>query len=271
MKKSAVCSSGVGGRPASAARTHFTKSAEMVNKTVHWHSCNHCSIAHNSDPENVPVPEKVQGRKECFERHLKICSYYTPLVKQAVEVKGGFKQASSKSANVPKRQKTLRVYFCGPYSETEKETLEELVLEFQANNNLADQFVEKRSTKRLFNFISKAASDTLPNRKQLGGWVLDKYSQMNMASNFEALKSKQAMRGRVNFLSDGWANIAKAHLLGTIIALFGSALTFWLFKCGDRHDAIAIAMEMEVIMLKIISEGWKMGAVITDNAGQMGW
>jgi hypothetical protein len=29
-------------------------------------------------------------------------------------------------------------------------------------------------------------------------------------------------------------------------------------------------MEMEVIMLKIISEGWKMGAVITDNAGQMG-
>ena len=58
--------------------------------------------------------------------------------------------------------------------------------------------------------------------------------------------------------------------MGTIIALFGSALTFGLFKCGDRHDAIAIAMEMEVIMLKIISEGWKMGAVITDNAGQMG-
>jgi hypothetical protein len=75
------------------------------------------------------------------------------------------------------------------------------------------------------------------------------------------------MGGRVNFLSDGWANIAKTHLLGTIIALFGSALTFDLFKCGDCHDAIAIAMEMEVIMLKIISEGWKMGAVITDNAG----
>ena len=81
MKKSAVGSSGVGGRPASAARTHFTKSAEMVNKTVHWHSCNHCSIAHNSDPENVPVPEKVQGRKECFERHLENCSYYAPLIK----------------------------------------------------------------------------------------------------------------------------------------------------------------------------------------------
>jgi hypothetical protein len=49
-----------------------------------------------------------------------------------------------------------------------------------------------------------------------------------------------------------------------------SALTFGLFKCVDCHDAIAIAMEMEVIMLKIIREGWKMGAVITDNAGQMG-
>jgi hypothetical protein len=36
MKKSAVGSSGVGGRLASAARTHFTKSAEMVNKTVHF-------------------------------------------------------------------------------------------------------------------------------------------------------------------------------------------------------------------------------------------
>jgi hypothetical protein len=59
----------------------------------------------------------------------------------------------------------MRVYFCGPYSETEKETLEELVLEFQADDNLADNFVEKSSTKRLFNFISRAASDALPNRK----------------------------------------------------------------------------------------------------------
>jgi hypothetical protein len=147
----------------------------------------------------------------------------------------------------------MGVYFCGPYSETDKEILEELGLEFQADNNLADQFVEKSSTKHLFNIISKAASDALANQKQLGGWVLDKYSQMNTASDIKALQSKQAMRGHVNFLSDGWANITKNYLLGTIITLFDSAITFGLFKYGDRHDAMAIAMEMEVIMLKIIS------------------
>jgi hypothetical protein len=201
------------------------------------------------------VPEKGQRCKECFERHLEICSYSTPLVKQAAEVKGGFKQASSKSENVPKQQQTMWAYFCGPYPEIEKETLEELVLEFQFDNNLADKFVEKVQQSTYSISLAKQLQDALPNRKQLGGRVLDKYSQMNMASNVEALKSKQAMGGHVNLLSDGWANIAKTHLLGTIIALFGSALTFDLFKCGDCHDAIAIAMEMEVIMLSIISEG----------------
>ncbi|KAE9000785.1 hypothetical protein PF011_g14032 [Phytophthora fragariae] len=51
-------------------------------------------------------------------------------------------------------------------------------------------------------------------------------------------------QGRANFLSDVWQNIAREHLLGCQLVLFGFMLTYGLFATGSRHDGLAIAEQM---------------------------
>ncbi|RLN91893.1 hypothetical protein BBJ28_00026671 [Nothophytophthora sp. Chile5] len=65
-------------------------------------------------------------------------------------------------------------------------------------------------------------------------------------------------------------NIAKTHLLGCQLTLFGSAVTFGLFPTNSRHDGLAVAELMESVMLSAEIKGWQIGAVVTDNAGQCG-
>ncbi|KAE9171226.1 hypothetical protein PF002_g29875 [Phytophthora fragariae] len=47
-------------------------------------------------------------------------------------------------------------------------------------------------------------------------------------------------------------------------------MTYALLPTGARHDALAIAEQMEEVMEQMANDGWKVGAVITDNAGQCG-
>ncbi|EEY64968.1 uncharacterized protein PITG_16410 [Phytophthora infestans T30-4] len=81
----------------------------------------------------------------------------------------------------------------------------------------------------------------LPTRKKLGGPFLD---------------------------ADVWQNISRAHLLGCQLVLFGCGMTYALLPTGPRHDAIAIAEQMECMMEKMQNDGWIIGGVVTDNAGQ---
>ncbi len=70
---------------------------------------------------------------------------------------------------------------------------------------------------------------------------------------------------RINFLFDTWENIAKTHILGVILSLAGLCVTFSTFTCGSRHDGLAIAEHLESILLSMITQGWDVGAVVTDN------
>eukprot|EP00644_Phytophthora_capsici_P005324 jgi/Phyca11/97103/e_gw1.1.1704.1 len=74
--------------------------------------------------------------------------------------------------------------------------------------------------------------------------------------------------GWVNLLSDVWQNISKDHLLGCQLSLFGELLTYDLLPAGDRHDGIAIAEQLESVLEKVLGEMWRVGGVVTDDAGQ---
>lgn len=80
----------------------------------------------------------------------------------------------------------------------------------------------------------------------------------------------KATNGWVNLLSDVWQNISKEHLLGCQLSLFGILLTYALLPAGDEHHGIAIAKQLEQLLERAQLEGWCVGAMATDNAGQCG-
>ncbi|KAF4132080.1 hypothetical protein GN958_ATG18750 [Phytophthora infestans] len=74
--------------------------------------------------------------------------------------------------------------------------------------------------------------------------------------------------GWVNLLSDVWQNISKEHLLGYQLSLFGMLLTYALRHAGDEHREIAIVKQLEQVIEQAQQAKWRVGAIITDNAGQ---
>ncbi|GMF59588.1 unnamed protein product [Phytophthora fragariaefolia] len=101
--------------------------------------------------------------------------------------------------------------------------------------------------------------------------MLGPHNKVQEENQGEALRRKLDLSGgRVSFLSDVWQNIAKMHLLGCMLSLFGIIFTYGSFLTGARHDGIAIAEQMEKVMEKIEADGWVIGAIVTDDAGQCG-
>ncbi|OWZ07236.1 hypothetical protein PHMEG_00020394 [Phytophthora megakarya] len=168
-----------------------------------------------------------------------------------------------------KRQRLIHDFFEPTFSPEEKAEFERLLIQFQADNCLPDRFIEKLSTRRLFGFLNKAVLKALPGRITLGGRILDKHSAVVEESQFDVLRKRQVYSGgRVNFLSDVVQDISKSHLLGCQLGLFGTLANYGLYGTGSRHHGIAIANQMETAMTDIAAKGWKIGAVVTDNAGQ---
>jgi hypothetical protein len=118
-------------------------------------------------------------------------------------------------------------------------------------------------------FFNAEATKALPTRQLLGGPILNKYLDKVDSGDHAALKAAAppGSRNRVNFLSDAWENIAKTHILGVIMSLASLCVTFGTFTCGSRHDGLAIAEHLESILLLMTAQGWDVGAVVTNNAG----
>jgi hypothetical protein len=93
----------------------------------------------------------------------------------------------------------------------------------------------------------------------------EKCQERDMAS----LKRMMADTGvKANLLSDGWQNVSKVHLFGSQLSLFGEVVVFGVDRVGDRHDGLAIAEQMEQVLLRAKDRGVSVGAAITDDAGQ---
>lgn len=155
-----------------------------------------------------------------------------------------------------------------PFSREEKWKLERALVELHADNHLADRFIEQPSTKYFLELVRPGISKVLPSRRVLGGRLLDEHARRCFDKAAIKLRTMQEIGGRVNLVSDVWQNVNKEHLSGTILTLFGEVLTYSLPQTGDRHDGIVTAQEIEEVLLRVQSEGWDVGAVVTDDAGQ---
>jgi hypothetical protein len=142
-------------------------------------------------------------------------------------------------------------------------------LEFQAEANLPESFVNRQSFQRFIKFCNAEAAKALPTRQLLGGPILNKYTDKVDSGDHAVLKATAPLGSgkRVNFLSDAWENIAKTHILGVILSFASLCVTFGTFTCGSRHDGLAIAEHLESILLLMIAQGWDVGAIVTNNAG----
>ncbi|GMF30916.1 unnamed protein product [Phytophthora fragariaefolia] len=171
-----------------------------------------------------------------------------------------------------KRQRYIREVFDNVFAEDDLAEFERLLIHFQADNCLPDRFIERQSTRRLFEFLNKDCLKALPKGHDLGGRILDKHSTHAEEDELNKLWHRQKnCGGRVNLLCNMWQNIAKAHLLGCQLALFGIVAAFGLYPTGARYDGAAIAQEMEKVMATVETKGWKIGGVVTDDdAGQCG-
>ncbi|GMF32166.1 unnamed protein product [Phytophthora fragariaefolia] len=138
---------------------------------------------------------------------------------------------------------------------------------------LPDSFVELMSFRRLLIFLNARCGSpgAIPRRHILGGRVLDEYAGLHLIEQRDSVKAVEFRSGgRINFISDVWETIAKLHVLGCMISLFGRIMTYGLRPTGDRHDGLAIAQQMENVIEELLASEWKVGAVVTDNAGQCG-
>ncbi len=143
-----------------------------------------------------------------------------------------------------KRYKQMPV---GAYMEPDcdnkkKKDFKELVLEFFADNNIAFCAVESQTFKRLVKFLSSSAAAVTIDREDLAGSILRNYASAVQTTGEEEMKCKAASTGgRMNYLSDGWENVTKTHVLGVVIALYGDSFMYGAYPTGTRHDGLAVA------------------------------
>jgi hypothetical protein len=265
--------------------------------------CIHCNDAHMRFPGVVEAPLHLRDRRETIQSHLKKCRWYDearamgsvlPLddaVRQWGARQGQMSVASflhkrpstssgpsrlpsdssSTTSSDKRHQRQIDNYYTPLFSDDKREEFERLLIEFQAENFLPTSFIEKGSTKRLLKFLNSASVRAMPTRHALRTRILDKYSLTGDQSSREVLlERQQSTGGRVNLLSDVWQNVAKKHMLGCHFGLFGTIVNYGLFPTTSRHDGIAIAQQLEAIIEGANLESWRIGAIVTDNAGQCG-
>ncbi|ETM99166.1 hypothetical protein PPTG_18917 [Phytophthora nicotianae INRA-310] len=131
----------------------------------------------------------------------------------------GFNSLEPRAASIGAKSESSGPFISSPHHQRQ---LERLLLEFQVSLALPDTFVEHPATLRLFKFLNSECVGLLPSRRVLGGRVLDACGKEYLEQSATVLRKVQdTTGGRVNFLSDVWQNIAKTHLLGVHLTLFG--------------------------------------------------
>jgi hypothetical protein len=97
---------------------------------------------------------------------------------------------TSTNHNSSKRacQQPILKYYPAPILNEEKIKFHSFLLEFQAEANLPESFVNWRSFRRLIKFYNVEAAKALPTRQLLGGPILNKYADKVDSGDHAALK-----------------------------------------------------------------------------------
>ncbi|RLN58797.1 hypothetical protein BBJ28_00004408 [Nothophytophthora sp. Chile5] len=204
------------GRAPSAARTHFINLRERCNKSQFYYHCRHCVAAHEKDPS--VILERVHGRSENFKKHLRICLHVPALL----DLEAEYQQLNSEAGNqrhdrqAASQQRSIRYQPAPPlatpaptkkartqsvqsqiprffpiiYGPEKLAEFERFLLAFQVENGLPDSFVNRPSTRRLFNFLDPASVASLPLCRRLGRRVRveDEYSVVVSARELPILR-----------------------------------------------------------------------------------
>lgn len=225
-----------------------------------FHVCLHCEAAKEglARVDEVAAQDietkKIHGSVVALRRHLEVCPH-TPAARMSQKAATHLDQAAALHAS----SKGLP---CAPLSNAQVEHMRKCLVEYQAQHRLPDSFIDDPTTHRLFASMNCSVVDKLPNRRALGGRMLNAYAtEVSSQESLRVLDLQNKSGGRVNFI----------HLLGAQLILFGVIATLGLFTTGSRrHDGLALASQMEKILLEAQEKGWNIGGVVTDDAGQCG-
>ncbi|KAE9094403.1 hypothetical protein PF010_g17114 [Phytophthora fragariae] len=180
------------GHPPSDERLEFTNLVISCGNGRFWHICKHCDRAYEVSKQPTGTyalsePKKMKGRIETFKSHLKHCPHFIAFVKaraNANPLPGDDSARSTSNGSRfhaddvlsqvnPKRQKRIDEYFVGISEEEERNQLNRHLLEFQADSNLPESYVELKTLSRLLEFAQKMKLPFFLCRleKRLGGYT----------------------------------------------------------------------------------------------------
>ena len=234
----------------------------------------------------------IEGRVRTLENHLKSCKPYL----ESELVNAHLSNASVRSSNVSvasftsKRSKTsltssnlkkakttsITSFLDRALTPNEEDLLNQRIIEMIADNGMSFNWIERPSTRRFFEALRPASIHCMPSRRKLSGKLLrdaakssrdDILPKMaNFHSNFKC---------NYFFVCDGWVDVSKRHILGSIVALlnlwfaYDESLGKGNLITDDRHDGLAVAQQIEKAFIKTENDfGITFGGVTTDEVGQ---
>jgi hypothetical protein len=155
-----------------------------------------------------------------------------------------------------------------PLSSKEEETFHRTVLKLFISSALPFTLVETNEFKQLIQLIRPAAARVLPSRRQLSSSLLQNEANQSRLENLAAIRKVVDRGVRPALSCDGWMNITKTHILGIVLSAGKESTCYGSRFCGSEHNGVVIAKEMEELIIQIQKDGWNIGSVCTDDAGQ---
>ena len=203
-------------RSQNAVWEHFVKLEKVAHNQYYYVSCKYC--------ENEDVDAPFEGRIPAMRRHLIKCSAYLQRERNNKTTESCstvcVSNASSKRTrscdmklNATKLQK-LDQFMDRKLTKAKVKVWHQLLLEMIADCGLSFRWVEQPSVRRMFQFLRPSVVNDLPSRRMLSGKLLEEYSLATRRDIIPRIRSLVDMGCVINFVCDGWADIAKNHILG---------------------------------------------------------
>jgi hypothetical protein len=133
------------------------------------------------------------------------------------------------------------------------------------SNGWAFHWVNNSAIQAFFHWLNPKFK--LPDRKQLSGSILD--HAVNKIEQLRQAKLNQIHeQGGITLVFDGWKNVLKQELLGSMLILPSGEPMVWkvLDISGERDRAVDILPHIEKMMLDLCNDNIKLAAIISDSA-----
>ena len=107
----------------------------------------------------------------------------------------------------------------------------------------------------------------LPDRKQLSDSILD-HTVNKIEQSHQTKLDQIHEQGGITLVFDGWKNVLKQELLGSMLILPSEEPIVWkvLDISGERDRAVDILPHIEKMMIDLCNDNIKLAAIISDSA-----